>query len=964
MNSVTSRNRTGVQTGRRSFSNAIVTEIFIFGQSPPDGTGLMQLTRGPHDHREPSYSPDGQRIAFSSDRGMGYGIYAFDRNTGTVESLVDTASEETEPAWSPDGRKIAFVANRSSLDVVDELGNRTTVASVHRLRNILDAEEIHGPSWSPNGDLTYLTLNNRTATLHGPRGIIVQGEDIFPFRVSWMPTGEFVYTSNGKIQRRGLETTQSSVIEFFAQLPIVKPQYRKVRRDFDSAGLRPALGIGSPALSPDGRNIAFRALNDIWTMTIGNRPRRICRDGFYKSDPAWSPDGRWLSYSSDRGGKLDIWLRDLRTGEDHQLTHLSDAALSGSWSQDGRLIAFLDQGGSLHTIEVESRTVQKVYGPLWEPGRPSWGPDGRTIALAAFKPYSASYREGLSEILAVDRMTGSVEYQSALPHRSISTRGDDGPVWSPDGTKIAFVLASLLWVAPVDARCRLTGPPHVINAEVTDAPSWSGDSKTLLYLCNGRLRLLATDGGEPEDVPLSLQWAMAKPAGRTVLRVGRLWDGRSSELHENVDILIDSNKIIGIVPADGNAYGEAEIIEAPGSTAMPGLMDMHTHRQMQGYSYGDRQGRLWLSLGITTTRSVGSPAYHMVEDRESIDAGARVGPRHFATGEAIDGARIFYNFMRPVTEPGQLALELQRAEALSYDLLKTYVRLAPKVQRDVIAWAHARGLHVTSHYQYPAAAFGADAMEHLGGTTRLGYSRTMSRLGVAYQDVREVFVKSSITFTPTIFSANALLCENRSWMDDIRIKTFYPAWEYARLKERARLMTGPNRQIMMADLERDVRQVKELLRDGARIITGTDAPIDFPAISLHLNLRAMVRYGLTPYEALLTATRYPGEFLGEPLGTITRGALADLVLVEGNPLLHIEDAANVDRVVKNGQVFSVKDLLVPFITTQVHQHGTNKTLPPIQTGVNDAHFWWHGKEFVESSRACCCTAAPRLRCTG
>ncbi|WP_271553768.1 amidohydrolase family protein [Bradyrhizobium sp. CCBAU 45394] len=529
--------------------------------------------------------------------------------------------------------------------------NRAIVASVHNdARNILNDKEIRGPSWSPDGDLTYFILNNGTVQLHGPRGIIVQGEDIFPFRTSWLPTGEFIYTSSGKIRRRGLETAESSVSEFSAQLSIVKPKYQRVRRDFDSVASRPVLGIGSPALSPDGRNIAFRALSDIWTMTIGDQPRRVCRDGFHKSDPAWSPDGRWLPYSSDRGGKLDIWLRDLRTGEDPQLTHLSDAGLSGSWSQDGRSIAFLDQAGSLYTIEIESGTVQKVYGPLWEPGRPSWGPNGRTIALAAFKPYSASYREGLSEILTVDRMTGNVEYQSPLPHRSLSTRGDDGPVWSPDGTKIAFALASLLWIASVDARGRLTGAPRMINAEVTDAPSCSGDSKTLLYRCNGSLRLLAAEGGKPQIVPLSLHWAMAKPAGRTVLRVGRFWDGRSPDLRENVDVLIDSNKIAGIVSQDGNAYGDAKIVDAPRSIAMPGLMDMHTHRQMQGYSYGDRQGRLWLSLGITTTRSVGSPAYHMVEDRESIDSGARVGPRHFATGEAIDGSRIFYNFRRPVTE--------------------------------------------------------------------------------------------------------------------------------------------------------------------------------------------------------------------------------------------------------------------------------------------------------------------------
>ncbi|WP_271553766.1 amidohydrolase family protein [Bradyrhizobium sp. CCBAU 45394] len=87
----------------------------------------------------------------------------------------------------------------------------------------------------------------------------------------------------------------------------------------------------------------------------------------------------------------------------------------------------------------------------------------------------------------------------------------------------------------------------------------------------------------------------------------------------------------------------------------------------------------------------------------------------------------------------------------------------------------------------------------------------------------------------------------------------------------------------------------------------------------------MVRYGLTPYEALLTATRYTGEFLGEPLGTIAEGALADVVPVEENPLLRIEDAANVDCVVKNGEVLSVQDLPAPFVATQVRQHGRNKT---------------------------------------
>jgi hypothetical protein len=380
---------------------------------------------------------------------------------------------------------------------------------------------------------------------------------------------------------------------------------------------------------------------------------------------------------------------------------------------------------------------------------------------------------------------------------------------------------------------------------------------------------------------------------------------------------------------------------------------------MQGYSYGDRQGRLWLAMGVTSTRSPGAPAYHMVEDREAIDSGTRIGPRHFACGEAIDGSRIFYNFMRPVTEEGQLALELQRADALAYDMVKTYVRLSPEQQKTVIQWAHGKGLHVSSHYHFPAFRFGSDCTEHLGATNRLGYSRTVSSLGAGYQDVAALFTQSGAARTPTLFTATCLLGEDRSLVDDARIKQLYPTWEYARLKQRAQSMASSDRGPLLASLEHNVAQVKTLLRNGGRVLTGTDAPIDFVAVSLHLNLRAMVRFGITPYEALLTATRFSGEFLNEPLGVVAPGALADLLIVEGDPLANIDHAAAVRAVVKNGDWFTIDDLIGPFkgsaltaslaASNGVAAHFGERSAPPHET-----EFWWHGLEYVESSRGACC----------
>ena len=113
-------------------------------------------------------------------------------------------------------------------------------------------------------------------------------------------------------------------------------------------------------------------------------------------------------------------------GEERQLTRHKDAAVSAAWSRDGRQIAFLDQNGALHAVEAESGAVRQVFGAIWEPGKPSWSPDGGTIAMAAFKPCSSRFREGLSEILTVDVANGQATYQPIFHQKSLGVRGDDG----------------------------------------------------------------------------------------------------------------------------------------------------------------------------------------------------------------------------------------------------------------------------------------------------------------------------------------------------------------------------------------------------------------------------------------------------------------------------------------------------------------------------------------------------------
>jgi Tol biopolymer transport system component len=921
----------------------------------PDGSDLRRSTTGPFDHREPRFSPDGRRIVLSSDVTGSYGIHLLDPSTATLTQLTDTADEEYEPAWSPDGSKVAFVVANTRVDVVTVAdGTRTTAVTAPA------GQIIHSPTWTPDGtDLVYCLLAGGTLpSVAGTSQLVLAGrplftgEDVFPLQVSWHGADEYLYTADGAIRRRSLTGGARHDIPFTAPVSVLPARHTRRQRDFDSTSRRPVVGIGSPVLSPDGQQVAFRALNDIYTMRVGQPPRPLTRDDRWKSDPAWSPDGRHLSYSTDRGGKLDIWLRDLRTGTDRQLTNLPGAAaVSGTWSPDGARIAFLDQTGALHTVEVATGAVRQVFAATFEPGRPTFSADGSVIALAAIKPYSARFREGLSEILLVNRTTGAARYVQPLPDRSIQTRGDDGPVWSPDGGRMAFVVGSVLWVVDVHPDGTFASAPRQVTTEVTDAPSWSGDSRQLLYLNNGRLRLVSVDGGPPRTVPVGLSWTNVGGRGRVVVRAGRMWDGSSHTLRSDVDIVVDGHRISSLRPSGPGVDGE--LVDARDRVVIPGLVDMHNHREMQGYSYGDRQGRLWLSLGITTTRSPGSPAYHMVEERESIQSGARVGPRYFATGEAIDGSRIFYNFMRPTFDEHQLGLELQRAGALDYDLVKAYVRLRPEWQRQVITWAHARGVLATSHYHYPALAFGGDGMEHIGATNRLGYSRTVSALGAGYDDVIDLFTTSGAARTPTLFVAAAMFRDDTSLVTDNRVRTLYPQWEYATLQAAVATARTTDQTDNLANLARQVAQVAATLRGGGTMITGTDSPIDHTAVSTHMNLRAMVAYGLTPYEALTTATRFPGEVLGEPLGRITEGAYADLALLGGDPLTDITQAANVHGVMTGGRLLTVDELLAPFATATATVP-TSALLTPVPDHPANADYWWHDPHYVAASRHSCC----------
>ena len=148
----------------------------------------------------------------------------------------------------------------------------------------------------------------------GGRNIADADEDVFPFRPQWVSPTELLYTADGKIKRRPAAGGPARVIEFTANVSFTRPAFTPKRKNFNLAGPQPARGIVHPVISPDGLQVAFAALGDLWTMPVGGAPQRLTHDAFVEADPAWSPDGKSLAYSSDRGGSMNVWIRSLRLG--------------------------------------------------------------------------------------------------------------------------------------------------------------------------------------------------------------------------------------------------------------------------------------------------------------------------------------------------------------------------------------------------------------------------------------------------------------------------------------------------------------------------------------------------------------------------------------------------------------------------------------------------------------------------
>jgi imidazolonepropionase-like amidohydrolase len=372
--------------------------------------------------------------------------------------------------------------------------------------------------------------------------------------------------------------------------------------------------------------------------------------------------------------------------------------------------------------------------------------------------------------------------------------------------------------------------------------------------------------------------------------------------------------------------GDAEVVDARGEFLIPGLWDMHIHSV--SYENGRRFLPTLVARGITGVRDMGSPLEDVLRLRQETREGKIQGPRMVVAGPLLQGPLPFQlPFIMSVNDEAEARRAVIYLKGRGVDFIKVHDALPRDLYFAVAAEAKRRHIPFVGHVPpsvtaMEAASAGQHSIEHLGGRfygVLLSCSDREAELtgrirGIVNAALKALNEKKEADDSE-IFRSGFTKPLLDSY-DERKAAELLSAFKKNDTWQVPTLVAQPIRQAVQGgrkDLNEDdlrygrmlVRKLSEVVaamnRAGVRIMAGTDLPPD--GLALHEELELLVEAGLTPMEALQAATRNPAEFIGrlDSLGTVERGKIADLVLLDADPLADIRNTRKIRAVILGGR---------------------------------------------------------------
>ena len=443
---------------------------------------------------------------------------------------------------------------------------------------------------------------------------------------------------------------------------------------------------------------------------------------------------------------------------------------------------------------------------------------------------------------------------------------------------------------------------------------------------------------------------MAARGTPIVIRGGRLIDGSGGRPVDNATVVIEGNRFRTVAAGKVDFPKEARVIDATGKSVLPGLIDNHVH-------YRCLLGELFLAHGVTSVRDLGNPLEWIMAQRDGVAQGRIVGPRIFCAGGGFYGRATAEHHVAS-TEVADTRRAARQLIEQGVDYLKTHLGISPDIVRAVAEEAHPAGLRVTGHLDTdirPYAEAGIDGVEHATGcaeatirsqegrkklaSIKLWLAKFLASWAVAERDhfaeVTDFLARKGTFIEPTTVLWGASLGRRERWEREDYELLKEPGLSYLEENDRliwlghyyvaygARKEDAPEEDVVIgnrysiygiypgaelrAGFERLGEFICRLVKAGGKAVTGTDAPAVMPGASLHREMEFLVAMGLSPMQAILAATSVGADYLGkkDELGTVEEGKLADVIVVDGDPLKDITHTRRIDTVIKDGEIVDI-----------------------------------------------------------
>lgn len=696
-----------------------------------------------------------------------------------------------------------------------------------------------------------------------------------------------------------------------------------------------------PTWSPDGGWLAYATWNgsDGHLMKIRSNgrggPVRLSRQPGLYFNPVWAPNGRIIAIKGsieafESQGALGessreiVWVPSEPVANDG-----SDATLIGP--TDGRRGAHFVNGSdriymqrspdiliSMRWDGTDEKEHIKVRGPTPSGATSALSPSVLKMApvgdLAMAEIQHHIYTVTVPHVGTAPTVNVGKPSSAAVPARKLTDIGGEFPAWAADGRSVHWSLGNAYFTYDLDDAEAYDDSVKVAKKAEEDAKKDAEEEQDP-----------DDDDGDPDDeddeedeekedddededdeedeafraveIRVLIDAKRDIPEGVAVLRGARVITMNGDEVIENADIVIRDNRIEA-VGENGSVTipGDAEIIDVTGKTIVPGFVDTHAHLRARD---GIHRTDVWpylanLAYGVTTTRDPQTGNTEVLSYSDMVRSGQILGPRVYSTGPGV--------FWQDGIDSEKKALRVLKRYSEYFDTktIKMYVSATRKGRQFIIMAAKELELMPTTE---GALNIKQNLTETIDGYPGLEHSLPIFPI---YDDYIRLFVETGRTYTPTLLvSYGGPWAENYYYSrenphNDAKLRRFMPHNQVdSRTRRRGQWFSDEEHVF-----KRHAKFIKKLVEAGGKVGVGSHGQLQ--GLGYHWELWAVASADMDPHDALRIATLFGAQALGldRDLGSIEPGKLADLVVLNDNPLDDIRNTNSIQLVMKNGRLYN------------------------------------------------------------